>query len=1084
MTSKKTKERFGLKADVVYKIQSVLTQFDAIDTAVLYGSRAKGNYRTGSDIDLTIKTDGSETAQLLFDVIGAIDDLDLIYQFDISLFSKIKNDGLIDHINLVGIIFYEKNNKILQGVQEGVQEGIQEAPQTYDAIVPIAPSGNKRLRVESEQTLENKLIAQLVTLGFDQVRIDDEAALTANLKSQLEKHNKTILSDAEFKQVLNKLAKGNIFEKAKILRDKIDFIKDNGETGYIELINQVKWCKNQYQVTHQVTMTGKYTNRYDVTILVNGLPLVQIELKRRGLEMKEAFNQTNRYHRHSFSAGFGLFGYIQLFVISNGVNTKYYANNPVKQRDFKQTFFWADRDNKKITQLSEFAEVFLEKCQLSKIITKYVVLNESAKMLMVLRPYQYYAVEAIVDRVRDTDKFGYIWHTTGSGKTLTSFKTAQILTQSTHVHKVVFVVDRKDLDYQTINEFNSFSEGSVDATNNTQKLVQQFSDDTPLIVTTLQKLNTAISKEKYLARMNELQDKRMVFIFDECHRSQFGDTHNRIKDFFHRVQMFGFTGTPIFVKNAAKNALGKRTTKDLFDECLHKYVITDAIRDENVLKFSVEYIRTVKQKDGIADIDVEAINTAEVMEAPERLENISDYIIANHNRKTHSRDFTAIFCVANVKTLMAYYELLQTKKEAGEHHLKVATIFSYQANEEDADADGMGSNDDMPDEGKPVNKHSREKLDDYIADYNAMFNTNYSTDKFYSYYKDIGKRVRNREVDILLVVNMFLTGFDSKPLNTIYVDKNLKFHGLIQAYSRTNRIMGQLKSQGNVVCFRNLKPATDEAIELFANKDAIEDIVLAPYEDYTKRFAVAVDNLLAITPTVESVDELLTEEDEALFIQAFREIIRLKNVLECFTEFSFDDLAMDEQLFADYRSKYLDLYDKVRSENEKEKVSILDDIDFELELIRRDKINVSYIISLLRKLQNISPEEQEKQRNVILSILDSETQLRSKKELIQKFIESNFPDIPKGGDVGEVFETYWSEEKQKAIEVLSESEGLEIDGLQKVIGDYLFTEKPPMRDEVIGIMSEVPRLKERSTISERVITKIKNFVETFIDGVD
>lgn len=585
--------------------------------------------------------------------------------------------------------------------------------------------------------------------------------------------------------------------------------------------------------------------------------------------------------------------------------------------------------------------------------------------------------------------------------------------------------------------------------------------------------------------MAGLQNKRMVFIFDECHRSQFGDTHNRIKAFFHNVQMFGFTGTPIFAANAAKNALGKRTTKDLFGECLHKYVITDAIRDENVLKFSIEYIRTVKQKDGVADIEVEAIDTSEVMEAPERLNKITDYVIANHNRKTHAREFTAIFCVSNVKTLIAYYDLLKQKKEAGEHNLRVGTIFSYQANEEDADANGFIET-VIPDSSStaPVNKHSREKLDDYIDDYNEMFGTNFSTDNFYGYYKDIGKRVKARQVDILLVVNMFLTGFDSKPLNTIYVDKNLKYHGLIQAYSRTNRTMGQKKSQGNVVCFRNLKPATDQAIELFANKDAIEDIVLAPYENYLERFTAAMANLQATTPTVDSVDDLQTEEDEAKFIQAFREIIRLKNVLDCFTQFSFDDLPMDEQLFADYRSKYLDLYDKVRSEGEKEKTSILDDIDFELELIRRDKINVSYIISLLQNLQDATPEEREKQHKSILGILDTETQLRSKKELIERFIADHFPEIKKGDDIGEEFETFWNDEKRKAIAELSATEGLDLEGLQKVIGDYLFTEKSPMRDEVIGILEKRPSLKERSSISERIIGKIKAFVETFIDGVD
>lgn len=943
------------------------------------------------------------------------------------------------------------------------------------------------MTTQSEQQLENALIAQLETLGWDRVTIKDEADLVSNLKRQLEVHNKTSLSDAEFKQVLNKLARGNIFEKAKILRDRVDFTRDDGTTGYIELINQRQWCKNQYQVTNQITMEGKYKNRYDVTLLVNGLPLMQIELKRRGLEMKEAFNQTNRYHRHSFSAGYGLFGYLQLFVISNGVNTKYYANNPVNRRDFKQTFFWADEDNKKISQLSAFAEAFLEKCTLSKMITKYIVLHESDQLLMALRPYQFYAVERIVERVQNTTKNGYIWHTTGSGKTLTSFKAAQILTQSPHVHKVVFVVDRKDLDFQTIKEFNSFSEGSVDATTNTATLVKQFENDTPLIVTTLQKLNTAISSSRHLKAMEGLRDKRMIFIFDECHRSQFGETHKRITDYFGNVQMFGFTGTPIFAENAAKNALGKRTTKDLFGECLHKYVITDAIRDENVLKFSVEYIRTFRGKDGVEDIEVEAIDTAEVMEAPERLEKIADYIIANHSRKTHSGEFTAIMAVSNVKTLVAYYDLFKRKREAGEHNLRIATIFSYQANEEDAEADGMGTGDDLPDESRPVNQHSRDALESFIGDYNRLYGTNYTTrdsKSFYAYYKDIGKRVKNREVDILLVVNMFLTGFDSKALNTIYVDKNLKHHGLVQAYSRTNRTMGAKKSQGNVVAFRNLKPATDKAIELFANKDAQEDIILAPYEDYVLKFEEAVAKLQAIVPTVESVDDLLTEEDEAAFVQAFREVIRVKNVLDCFTQFDFSALPIDEQTFADYRSKYLDLYDKVRGEKEKEKVSILDDIDFEVELISRDKINVSYIIHLLRDLQNKPPKDQAKARKTIMDVLDTEAQLRSKKELIERFIAEHFANLAPSGDVGEEFDTYWEAEKRKALETMTTEEGLKREGLDQIVASYLFTEKTPMRDDVIGIMEKRPALRERRSVADRVIDKIKAFVETFIEGVD
>lgn len=940
------------------------------------------------------------------------------------------------------------------------------------------------MATESEQALENKLIAQLQTLGFEKVYIEDEVALIKNLKKQIEKHNKITLSDKEFKQALNKLARGNIFEKAKILRDKIDYITDDGKTGYIELIDSIQWCKNEYQVTHQVTMKGTYTNRYDVTLLINGLPLVQIELKRRGLEIKEAFNQTNRYHRHSFAAGYGLFGYIQVFVISNGINTKYYANNPVDKRDFKQTFFWANPDNRKIAQLSKFAEVFLEKCQLSKLITKYVVLNESSQMLMALRPYQYHAVEAIVERVKNSKKFGYIWHTTGSGKTLTSFKAAQILTQSPHVSKVVFVVDRKDLDYQTIKEFNSFSEGSVDATDNTRKLVEQFENDTSLIVTTLQKLNTAIRKDKYSEAIENLQDQHMVFIFDECHRSQFGETHKRIRKHFPGVQMFGFTGTPIFAENSSANVHGNRTTKDLFEECLHKYLITDAIRDENVLKFSVEYIQTIRQKEGIRDIDVEGIDTAEVMEADKRLNAITDYIIENHDRKTHSGKFTAIFCVSNIDTLVKYYELFKLRKDAEEHSLKIGTIFSYKVNEDDKDADGNIDTDFSETANGMINQHSRDKLENFIQDYNDTFGTNFSTDSFYAYYKDIGKRVKLCQIDILLVVNMFLTGFDSKSLNTIYVDKNLKYHGLLQTYSRTNRTMGRKKSQGNVVCFRNLKSATDQAIKLFANREAIEKVVLEPYEKYVEKFAYAVAELLNIAPTVDHVSKLQTEEEEARFIQAFRELIRLKNTLSCFTEFSFSDLAMDEQRFEDYKSKYLDLYYKVKTDQQKEKVSILEDIDFELELIHRDELNVSYIIALLREIQSSKPRIQEEKRELISTILETEAQLRSKKELIRRFIAEHFPAIPDESDVGTVFEQYWTEEKHKAIQTLSEDEGLSFDGLQRVIGDYLFTEKIPLRGDVIAIMKARPKLRERGAVVERIIGRIKSFVETFIDGVD
>ena len=946
------------------------------------------------------------------------------------------------------------------------------------------------MNTQPEQILENNLIDQLVILGYKKVAIHDEADLLINLKRQLEVHNKVSLTDKDFSQILNYINKGNIFERAKILRDRVPYLNEQGETKTIELINQIHWCQNQFQVAHQITMEGRYKNRYDVTLLINGLPLVQIELKRRGLELKEAFNQINRYERHSYGSGQGLFQFVQVFVISNGVNTKYYANGPLKSRSFKQTFYWSDIRNQLVTQLSAFTDIFLEPCHISKMITKYIVLNESRQVLMVLRPYQYYAVEAIIERVKTTHKYGYIWHTTGSGKTLTSFKTAQILTSLPKVYKVVFVVDRKDLDFQTTREFNSFSKGSIDGTNNTDTLVRQLAGDHKLIVTTIQKLNTAISKIRHIHKLSEIRDKRIIFIFDECHRTQFGKTHESIKNFFTGCQMFGFTGTPIFEVNAGSNEYGKRTTTMLFGECLHKYVITDAIRDENVLKFSVEYISTFRKKDHIIDINVEAIDESEVMEAPQRLNNIVDFIIAHHDRKTHGREFTAIFCVSGIPVLMEYYNLFQQKKLDGQHNLRIATIFTYTQNEEDKDAIGVYDVDEfaVAADDTPLYQtmHSRDVLEEMIINYNREFSTNFTsrdTQSFYNYYNDIAKRVKNKQVDILLVVNMFLTGFDSMYLNTLYVDKNLKYHGLIQAYSRTNRILNELKSQGNIVCFRNLKNATDEAITLFSNKEAIDVVLKGPYEQYVGQFNQAFIQLLTIAPTVNSVNTLPSEDEQLEFIKAFRELMRVLNVLKTFTQFTFDDLSMNEQSFADYKSKYLDLYEQTKGQHQKEKVSILNDIDFELELIHRDEINVAYILKLLAKMKQGTPEERERQRKSIVDLLSGDVQLRSKRELIEKFIQENLPHIEDPEDIADEFFAYWDEEQQAAIQQLVTEENLDEAKTQKVIGDYLFTEQKPLRDDIIDAMKERPSLRERGTTAERITARILDFVETFISGM-
>jgi type I restriction enzyme R subunit len=596
--------------------------------------------------------------------------------------------------------------------------------------------------------------------------------------------------------------------------------------------------------------------------------------------------------------------------------------------------------------------------------------------------------------------------------------------------------------------------------------------------------------------MNKLKDEKIVFVFDECHRSQFGETHNRIKSFFNNHQLFGFTGTPIFSDNSVKNELGRRTTTELFGDCLHKYVITDAIKDENVLKFSVEYVGRYKQKEGgsVVDIEVEDIDTKELMESPLRLEKITDYIIANHSRKTHNKEFTGMFCVSSVDTLIKYFDVFQKKKEAGEHNLRIATIFSYAANEDDADANGF-----IPEEVSVVeepkalyglNTHSRDKLEEFIGHYNTMFGTKFSTkdsETFYNYYNDISKKVKERQIDILLVVNMFLTGFDSPTLNTMYVDKNLKYHGLIQAYSRTNRILNEQKSQGNIVVFRNLKNATDEAITLFSNKDAVDVIIMKPYEDYTDKFNEALKRLNNITPTIDSVNDLKTEEDELEFVQAFRDLMRLKNILNSFSDFNWDDIGIDEQDFEDYKSKYLDLHDKVKSEHQVEKVSILEDVDFELELIHRDEINVTYIIQLLIKLKS-KIEKDGKGGDVekeISNIINTHTQLRSKRELIEKFISQNIPEIEDTDSIPQEFDKFWIEEQRIAFNELVKSENLSVERTEQLIENYLFAEREPLRDEILDLIDgEKPTLLNRKKVGDSILKKIMDFVETFINGMD
>lgn len=951
---------------------------------------------------------------------------------------------------------------------------------------------------QSEAQLENELIAQLERLGFGRVVIKDEAQLLANLKTQIEKANGLLpLSEAEWKQVISFLNSGTVFERAKKLRDQFPVKFDDGTSKHIYFLSDDP-NKNSYQVTNQITVDHRdhngRTSRFDVTLLVNGLPVVQIELKKRGMEIAEAFNQTQRYTREAYWAGQGLFRFIQLFIISNGANTRYYSNG-TKHIDF--TFPWADIKNQHINEVVDFADVFLNKQHLTKMLTQFMVIHETSKELMVLRPYQIYAVEKIVEQVRNTKQNGYIWHTTGSGKTLTSFKSSQIIMQMPDVEKVLFVVDRNDLDTQTAREFNAFKAESVDSTDNTSTLVNQLDQrHDKLIVTTIQKLNKAISTDRYLEYIDYLKEKKVVFIFDECHRSQFGETHQNIKKFFKNAQMFGFTGTPIFEENSLSKAGLKLTTDYLFNECLHKYVIVDAIRDRNVLQFQIDYRGkfTAKgmQTNDQYDEDVEGIDTKELYDNPKRLEMIARYIVNTHDKKTKDREFTAMFCVSSVDTLTQYYELfekVQAEKKIEDEEqgrlfkpLTIATIFSYSANEA-VPVEGQNGliDEESADIPSQVNQSSRDKLDRYISQYNEHFGTNFNSgDRFYAYYRDIADRVKKKQIDILLVVNMFLTGFDSKPLNTLYVDKNLKYHGLIQAFSRTNRVFNDKKPFGNIVSFRNLKRATDEALALFSNKDAKKIVLVPSFDEIKNDYEDAVAKLLALTPDYKSVDTLITEEAQLEFIKAFREVMRYNTQLQTFVDYDQDATALDKQHFANFASKYSDLCREVRKTTKKEKVSVLDDVDFQLDLLHSDRINVGYILNLLQMMVDADTDEKrQKYKAQIHDLIGGDVTLHDKQELINQFIEENMPKMLNGQSVKDAFAEYWDVQKEQAYQHLCAQENLKPEAMKTVLDNYEFTKRLPRKEELKDLPNFKVKLFERENVFNQLWDKTRKFIQTF-----
>ena len=939
------------------------------------------------------------------------------------------------------------------------------------------------MSTQSEAALEAGLIATLRQMDYEYVQIVEEDNLYTNFKRQLEIHNRKRLEEhgrteftaEEFEKILIYLEGGTRFEKAKKLRDLYPLDTADGQRIWVEFLNRQQWCQNEFQVSNQITVEGRKKCRYDVTILINGLPLVQIELKRRGVELKQAYNQIQRYHKTSFH---GLFDYIQLFVISNGVNTRYFANNP--NSGYKFTFNWTDAANHPFNELDKFAVFFLEKCTLGKIIGKYIVLHEGDKCLMVLRPYQFYAVEKILDRVQNSNDNGYIWHTTGAGKTLTSFKAAQLVSELDDVDKVMFVVDRHDLDTQTQSEYEAFESGAVDSTDNTDELVKRLQSNSKIIITTIQKLNAAVSKTWYSNKIETIRHSRIVMIFDECHRSHFGDSHKKIMKFFDNAQIFGFTGTPIFTENAVDG----HTTKEIFGNCLHKYLIKDAIADENVLGFLVEYYHGNE----VVDNDNQA-----------RMEEIAKFILNNFNKSTFDGEFDALFAVQSVPMLIRYYKIFKSLNSK----IRIGAVFTYAANNsQDDEQTGMGTG-----QYAKESVGEADELQAIMDDYNNMFGTAFTTENFRAYYDDINLRMKKKKadmkpLDLCLVVGMFLTGFDSKKLNTLYVDKNMEYHGLLQAFSRTNRVLNEKKRFGKIVCFRDLKNNVDTSIKLFSNSDNPEDIVRPPFEDVKKEYKCLATEFLKKYPTPGSIDFLQSENDKKNFVLAFRDIIRKHAEIQIYEDYSEDaeDLGMTEQQFNDYKSKYLDITvgfieppvipsvvaeDPVPYGNSQG----LEDIDFCLELLHSDIINVAYILELIAELDPYSNDYSEKRQHIIDTMI-KDAGMRGKAKLIDGFIRKNVDEDKENfmsgrskadgtNELEERLNQYIVSERNKAVKDLSDDEQIPAEVLNLYIKeyDYLQKEQPEIIQKALK-EKHLGLIKTRKALT-RIMERLRNIIRTF-----
>ena len=1001
------------------------------------------------------------------------------------------------------------------------------AENTQSTVVSeYAPDGVRVAHYQSEAELERAFIRQLETQAYEYANITSEAGLISNLRLQLEKLNNFTFSDTEWDLFFaSELANPNQSIEEKTATIQEDYIKnltrDDGTIKNVYLIKKDNIHDNSLQVINQyATEDGQRSNRYDVTVLVNGLPMVHIELKRRGVAIQEAFNQINRYQRESFWASIGLFEYVQLFIISNGTHTKYYSNTVRSEHikeasegavkkgkrsrsSFEFTSWWADATNRPITDLMDFVKTFFAKHALLNILTRYCVFT-TERQLLAMRPYQIVATERILSRIEVSTNYkklgtveagGYIWHTTGSGKTLTSFKTAQLVSRLTYVDKVMFVVDRKDLDYQTMREYDKFEKGAANSNTSTAILKKQLENpNARIIITTIQKLDRFIGRNSG----HTIFDGHVVLIFDECHRSQFGDMHAAITKTFKNYNLFGFTGTPIFAMNASSSGRPDlKTTEQAFGEKLHTYTIVNAIADKNVLPFKVDYVSTVREAENIEDKKVSDIDREAVLASPERLANIVSYIREHFDQKTKRNSFyklkdrrlagfNSIFAVSSIDVAKKYYAEFkkQLTNVPSDKQLKIATIYSFGVNDEDAD----GMIDENSEDTSGLDVSSRDFLDNAIIDYNAMFGTSFDTssDKFQNYYKDVSLRVKNREIDVLIVVNMFLTGFDATTLNTLWVDKNLRLHGLLQAFSRTNRILNSVKTFGNIVCFRNLEKATNESIALFGDKEAGGIVLLKSYEEYYNGYKDGNKEVRGYTGLVAELlekfpvgEQIIGEQKQKDFIKLYGGILRVRNILTTFDEFAGNEILTERDI-QDYHSMYIDLYNEFRKNADIDQENINDDLVFEMELIKQVEINIDFVLGLIKKYH----EDHNKNREILVDInkaIDSSIELRNKKDLINQFITSL--------DIHSVVDDDWqkfvNKKKIEELEKIIDNEGLDHDAtyafVKNAFRDGSVATTGTAITKVLPPVSRFSPTGERSKKRESVLTKLTNFFERFFD---